>query len=1028
MGSKKINNIFYIINVITCTLAALFLTCYIDRITLSTNIQKLFVWFYFYAVFFTTLCFMRKKIIAFVMQYKKIIIVCVIGVFGWSFVGGRSFLPQKSIENEVEISIMDEINPSSQGKEAWLLALSLDDEVQSLDTFNDIEQGWIFKENALYGNYDTSKKLVLKFPGEKDIELTFGMHAWSGIVDIESNGFHAKYDLYDEAGNNCIIQIPGRFDNYSGVFQLVLISGFFSLCLIGGEILFFFLQKRDVVKGRKDLKGSTIFIICILSALFTIVSLDAILWQNDDMKISIQPADNNDLNNHPVQILNISLDGKQVDISRMPLFCGWSYNSDEGSLIADSTKSEPFCMFSFGAKKTQICFVGNAEVLKSEISPLGKIQLQKLEMESVGNINIVEVKQNSLNGHVLLCILIIYASWIIFLYVISSFTYTYNIVSFFTPGILAFVIINQKIIEFEVGEILLICLISFVESFLINIIITKKCMKKYYIGKNRLVLFLVSLYTSFSCIGYSLFLSGEYIQASIYSIALFAIFTLWIILAILCMLAILEMFFERVKGYNHDLFTYKNNYFLDRYMICFALFFIWEIILILYFPGNFSPDSIDMWIQALGHGNVTTHHSALLVLITKLLINILKTPFGVMSFQVFVAAWVISFVIVQTRACFRSKYPTIICAILFAFIPSNYKMITTFWKDIPFTLCLVALTCFLYKISERPDVFLASKTARIAMIVSIIGIGEFRHNGILVVIFTLIYLTYLSLKHRKAFFRYFSIVLITVGSIAMLHGPVYNMFNVVTSARTSKPYVTMFAALGSALNKEKGFSEKSEKILFSIMKKDEWIEYYDPFNIDSYRWNPEIESGMDISWVSTKEAFSCYMEGLIKYPDIIIKDRLDGSNIIWDVAQPQEAYNQRYCEGIWFPNGINPEILGLKYTNKEEKTYQPSNKWANWLNYIASGVTKNKILDSLIYRSGIYLIVFFVLLLFCICNRNIHFIIASIPLLGNTMALMLLTAHQSYRYVWYIPVCVFTLFILMVASILGNRDSDCMRE
>ena len=102
------------------------------------------------------------------------------------------------------------------------------------------------------------------------------------------------------------------------------------------------------------------------------------------------------------------------------------------------------------------------------------------------------------------------------------------------------------------------------------------------------------------------------------------------------------------------------------------------------------------------------------------------------------------------------------------------------------------------------------------------------------------------------------------------------------------------------------------------MPPEDWIKWYNPFNIDSYRHNPELKGGMNVNQVSLSQAFSCYLEGLFKYPGIIIKDRLDGSNIVWGVIQPQNSFNHRYAEGIWLPANISADMLDicLLYTSR----------------------------------------------------------------------------------------------------------------
>lgn len=244
MNAKTQNKLFLLINGILCGFSALYLTCILDQMTLVTNLQRMFVWCYFFILFFLILWFVRKKIILFVKQYIKIVIICVFVLLGWSLVSSEFFLPKKYLNNEFVISILEENNNDAKGKEAWLQAISLDGEEQPLDLIQDIDEGWTLNGNVVYGSYDNSGALVVDLPEAKTIKLTFGMHLWSGIIEIQSDNFDIKYDLYDAVGNECVIEIPGNNRDYVGISRLILLLGYFSLCVVMGELVIFFIIRK----------------------------------------------------------------------------------------------------------------------------------------------------------------------------------------------------------------------------------------------------------------------------------------------------------------------------------------------------------------------------------------------------------------------------------------------------------------------------------------------------------------------------------------------------------------------------------------------------------------------------------------------------------------------------------------------------------------------------------------------------------------------------------------------------------------
>lgn len=117
---------------------------------------------------------------------------------------------------------------------------------------------------------------------------------------------------------------------------------------------------------------------------------------------------------------------------------------------------------------------------------------------------------------------------------------------------------------------------------------------------------------------------------------------------------------------------------------------------------------------------------------------------------------------------------------------------------------------------------------------------------------------------------------------------------------------------------------------------------------------------MNVNQVSLSQAFSCYLEGLFKYPGIIIKDRLDGSNIVWGVIQPQNSFNHRYAEGIWLPANISADMLDIPLKWDTPEVYHSQNFLTTMFDLLRTQVEKYQITDIFIFRSGIYLIIYMI--------------------------------------------------------------------
>ena len=169
-----------------------------------------------------------------------------------------------------------------------------------------------------------------------------------------------------------------------------------------------------------------------------------------------------------------------------------------------------------------------------------------------------------------------------------------------------------------------------------------------------------------------------------------------------------------------------------------------------------------------------------------------------------------------------------------------------------------------------------------------------------------------------------------------------------------------------------------------------------------------------------------YIEIVKEYPTMVIKERLDGTNILWSIMHPSNGFNSRYAVGIWFPNQMtNEEWEIIKKFNPNIDTKKPgityTNNIANVYKKAASISEKYIVLDLFIWRAGIYLALL-LLWLFYILNNNKKLIWILIPLLGNTATWIVFLAYQTFRYMWYFQVIVF--FILLTTFVFGKKVKD----
>ena len=141
------------------------------------------------------------------------------------------------------------------------------------------------------------------------------------------------------------------------------------------------------------------------------------------------------------------------------------------------------------------------------------------------------------------------------------------------------------------------------------------------------------------------------------------------------------------------------------------------------------------------------------------------------------------------------------------------------------------------------------------------------------------------------------------------------------------------------------FYNKKYNALFTVSSIPLLIKYYDPFNGDTYGFTKEVidylKENSDKPVITTKNVLEIYLWELLHYPNIIIKERLDASSLFWTVFMPDGSFNHKYADGIYFPENLDGEIVGVKLN--DNNYYSNQNIVVKGLRLINKIVEKVKI-------------------------------------------------------------------------------------
>ena len=299
-----------------------------------------------------------------------------------------------------------------------------------------------------------------------------------------------------------------------------------------------------------------------------------------------------------------------------------------------------------------------------------------------------------------------------------------------------------------------------------------------------------------------------------------------------------------------------------------------------------------------------------------------------------------------------------------------------------------------------------------------------RHNGIGPLVFIIILLITYSIILKN--YKPISIIIISLIVIKLITGPVFSYFKVDKGDRKEKDSTfvnTVIRSTGSLVYKGKTVKKEYLDIVETNLSKELLIKYYDPFNGDTYGFTKEVidylKENSDKPVITTKNVLEIYLWELLHYPNIIIKERLDASSLFWTVFMPDGSFNHKYADGIYFPENLDGEIVGVKLN--DNNYYSNQNIVVKGLRLINKIVEKVKIFDSIVWRSGLSLILITILSYIVIINKNTINLLSLLPMLGNMGTWILLMSHQSFRYVWYINIILF-LFILISFTKGGQHE------
>lgn len=827
--------------------------------------------------------------------------------------------------------------------EVWILDIIHDGKEMDLSKIK-LPEGWEYRNDSKsILTTQINQPIDIKIPGAKEIEIKFKKHDWSGEVLIQKDGEDKYINLCNYDG------IEKKYEEYDTTVRLESNKNNINLINIVVKLLFYSWIIYALMVWSK--KKSWYYIILYI-----------ILWRVLDKEINMSIS---------LKILgliscmillktNLKIKLKEVSIKNN-LIEIISWGLIIASLLIHTNINDP------AIKNNNI--IATIILLLLYVSPIFSMYYIKLiALREKYNSH----KTNVIKGEKLRILYLAVHLWLFYVLNIIGKNLYSNLITLF---------------------------IGLTISVFMNEIIYNKHLKKYNKISFKIAIVLIAIYTAFAWKGHELFFRVSYISLNFKTICILLSLTIWLMPLIVLFIIFLEKLSQDTYNkFNTELHRQNESIWLICLICIICSMLVYQII---FFPANMTPDSIDQWAQAIGDRQLNDWHPVVYTLMMRLLINIWKSPAIISLAQIVFFALVGATCLNIIYKKGINKKILILFAIIFPLIPSNGNTLITIWKDIPYTISLLWSTYILCQIVEQKNNFLRSKLNCLNLILNLISVALFRHNGI--VVLAIIAIGLVSVFKQLQRIKVIVLLAIVIGLVQVIKGPIYGELNVTGVAPGTKYCAMTNDMIGVLVSDEEKVELKTKEYLLSLASLDTHYNTYTPFNFDEYIFNqPDVLNKMGQQEVGNY--IHHYLNTFIEAPLLLMQNRLNGMELMWNISQAPGSFNYRGDFGSIYQNEYN--------------LVNQSTEISNFLRDVLHKSYQNPLLDSLIWRTGIYIVALLIIGLFLYLNRK-ELLIIFLPLLGNILSLGMSMYHQSYRYVWFIFVIFW--FILSIAITVKCR-------
>ena len=416
------------------------------------------------------------------------------------------------------------------------------------------------------------------------------------------------------------------------------------------------------------------------------------------------------------------------------------------------------------------------------------------------------------------------------------------------------------------------------------------------------------------------------------------------------------------------------------------------IALIAYYPGMTFYDTLTQWNQAEFNQYNNWHpifHTLIFIKFPTLIHN---TMFSCTAFQVLLIFSILLYFAYFLRKNYLSFKNTILVLLLMVLNPLFFKYSVTILKDTPYSWFMFLTTLFLINIYKSDGEWLKNNINKILFIGGSLGIFLTRHNGIVPFFFVFVALMIFYPKLRK----FLGISLVSI--FVLYFGIFGSIFNLNTTGGKSEMLGVVLGQVSYYYNNDVEFNDEELELLNKLAPLSAWKEKYNPRNFNYIKWQSDN---------FTKEAnqnffkiIGMWINKSIQNPKEALVSYLYMTSPIWEVKTT--------LSDIEYKGDSSESISMFKKGDKKDISDKVYQKLINYNNLVTYSPLRIFLVN---FGDGFFLIAVSLYLIIKKSKLNLKRYVPFIPVVLNTLVIMLLITGEEYRFVYANILCCYPLLI-----------------